>query len=235
MTAAKRDKDGDSAALWRSVHARLKPLDVTLGRASSNAYLADPKMIGFMAARYKFAAKMLAGRARVLEIGCGDGFGAPFVAQAVGRLLCTDIVRGTLRDAAKRLKPLANLSFDFHDFRARPHATRFDGALCVDVLEHVFPAEEAAFLGNVAASLTPDGVLVLGTPNRTAEAYASEFSKLGHVNTKTQAELVALMRKHFRTVFPFGMNDEVLHTGYAPMCHYLWALCVGPKPVRRRR
>lgn len=235
MTATKRRKDGDSAALWRSVHARLKPQSVTLGRASSNAYLADPKMIGFMAARYKFAAKMLTGRARALEIGCGDGFGAPFVAQAVGRLLCTDIERSTLRDAAKRLKPVANLAFAFHDFRARPHARKFDGALCVDVLEHVFPAEETAFLANIAASLTPDGVLVLGTPNRMAEAYASEFSKFGHVNTKTQAELVALLQRHFGNVFPFGMNDEVLHTGYAPMCHYLWALCVGPKPVRRRR
>jgi 2-polyprenyl-3-methyl-5-hydroxy-6-metoxy-1,4-benzoquinol methylase len=235
MTAAKRPKSGDSAALWRTVHARLKPQSVTLGRASSNAYLADPKMIGFMAARYKFAAKMLAGRAHALEIGCGDGFGAPFVAQAVGRLLCTDIDRRTLRDAAARLKPVANLKFAFHDFRARPQATKFDGALSIDVLEHVFAAEEADFLDNIAASLTPDGVLLLGTPNRTAEAYASEFSKLGHVNTKTQAELVATMRRHFRNVFPFGMNDEVLHTGYAPMCHYLWALCVGPKTVRRRR
>jgi hypothetical protein len=27
----------------------------------------------------------------------------------------------------------------------------------------------------------------------------------------------------------FGMNDEVVHTGYAPMCHFLWALCVTPR------
>jgi hypothetical protein len=26
----------------------------------------------------------------------------------------------------------------------------------------------------------------------------------------------------------FGMNDEVLQTGFGPMCHYLIALGVGP-------
>jgi hypothetical protein len=27
----------------------------------------------------------------------------------------------------------------------------------------------------------------------------------------------------------FGMNDEVVHTGYAPMCHFIWAMGVGVK------
>jgi hypothetical protein len=33
---------------------------------------------------------------------------------------------------------------------------------------------------------------------------------------------------YFRNVFMFGMNDEVVHTGYGPMCHYLWMVGVGP-------
>jgi hypothetical protein len=39
------------------------------------------------------------------------------------------------------------------------------------------------------------------------------------------------MLGYFRNVFLFGMNDEVLHTGYYDMCHYLWALCSSPKHV----
>ena len=35
----------------------------------------------FLLSRYKFAAKMLAGCDRVVEIGCGDGFGSRVVAQ----------------------------------------------------------------------------------------------------------------------------------------------------------
>jgi hypothetical protein len=44
--------------------------------------------------------------------------------------------------------------------------------------------------------------------------------------------LRTLMERYFTNVFMFGMNDEVLHTGYAPMCHYIWSLAVG---VRGRR
>ena len=50
-------------------------------------------------------------------------------------------------------------------------------------------------------------------------------------NRQGVPRLRALMQRYFRNVFMFGMNDEVLHTGFAPMCHYLWSLAVG---VRRR-
>ena len=36
------------------------------------------------------------------------------------------------------------------------------------------------------------------------------------------------MREHFDHVFMFGANDEVVHTGFLPMAHYL--LAVGCKP-----
>ena len=54
-------------------------------------------------------------------------------------------------------------------------------------------------------------------------------SKAGHVNCKTGDQLRALMKQHFHNVFLFSMNDEVVHTGYSPMAHYLFAMCVQKK------
>ena len=34
----------------------------------------------------------------------------------------------------------------------------------------------------------------------------------------------ALLDKFFHNVFVFSMNDEVVHTGYAPMAHYVFGL-----------
>ena len=82
---------------------------------------------------------------------------------------------------------------------------------------------------HAARSLHLAGILILGTPSRESQPYASEPSREGHVNVKTQAALRALCERHFTTVFLLGMNDEVVHTGFGPMCHYLWALCVGPR------
>ena len=53
-------------------------------------------------------------------------------------------------------------------------------------------------------------------------------------NLKTMAELRELMGRYFHNVFMFGMNDEVLHTGHAPMCHYLWAVAVGVRNAQAK-
>lgn len=219
----------DSKALWLQVHGNIPDTRVTLGRAASNAYVSDPKMISFMAARYKFVAKMLEGKGTALEAGCGDGFGAPIVAQSVGQLVCTDIDEETLKDNTRRLSFLHNVSFEYFDFRERKFSRQVHAAYCVDVIEHIFPQEEMAFLHNFAASVLPFGVAVIGTPNRTADQYASENSRKGHVNLKDHESLRALLSSYFHQVFLFSMNDEVIHTGFYPMAHYLWGVCVGPK------
>jgi 2-polyprenyl-3-methyl-5-hydroxy-6-metoxy-1,4-benzoquinol methylase len=219
----------DSKTLWLEVHAAIPDQRVTLGRASSNAYVSDPRMIGFMAARYKFVAKMLEGCATALEAGCGDGFGAPAVAQSVGGLICTDIDEATLKDNAKRMSFVRNLSFEYFDFRAQKFHRQVDGAYCVDVIEHIYPEEEGPFLANLAASVVPFGIAIVGTPNETADRYASENSRKGHVNLKDHKSLRALLERHFHRVFLFSMNDELVHTGFYPMAHYLWGVCVGPR------
>jgi SAM-dependent methyltransferase len=226
-------KSEDSKSLWLEVHGEIPEARVTLGRASSNAYRTDPKMIGFMAARYKFVAKMLDGVESALEVGCGDGFGAPAVAQAVGKLVCTDIDEATLADNAARLAFAKNLSFEYFDFRQGKYPIPMHAVYCVDVIEHVFAAEEDVFLGNLAASLIRGGIAIIGTPNQTAEKYASENSRKGHVNLKDHKALRGILSQYFERVFLFSMNDEVLHTGYYPMAHYLWGLCVGPKSAAK--
>jgi 2-polyprenyl-3-methyl-5-hydroxy-6-metoxy-1,4-benzoquinol methylase len=218
----------DSKSLWLKVQGGMLDNRITLGRASSNAYATDPKMIGFMAARYKFVAKMLEGCSSALEVGCGDGFGAPVVAQAVDRLYCTDIDESTLEDNANRLSFVDNLGFEYYDFRERRFHTQVDAAYCVDVIEHIFPSEESTFLKNIELSVAQNGIAIFGTPNKTAEQFASENSRDGHINLKDHKTLRTLMLQHFHRVFIFSMNDEVLHTGYYPMAHYLWALCVDP-------
>jgi hypothetical protein len=84
-------------------------------------------------------------------------------------------------------------------------------------------------LGNICQSIGPRGTLVIGTPSQESQPHASALSREGHVNCKTEDELRQTMRRFFENVFVFGMNDEVVHTGYGPMCHYRFAICTGAK------
>ncbi len=219
----------DSKAHWLSIRERLDQFDVRLGRATAQAYVKDPRMISFIASRYKFVSKMLTGVDVALEIGCGDAFGAPLVAQAVERLICTDIDEEMIADNKVRSSNFRNIHFEYHDFRAHRFPETVRALYLVDVIEHVFPNEEPAFMQNVVATLRSDGFVLIGTPNASAEQYASAHSREGHVNTKTQAALRELGERFFQNVFMFSMNDEVVHTGFAPMAHYLWMLGVSPR------
>jgi 2-polyprenyl-3-methyl-5-hydroxy-6-metoxy-1,4-benzoquinol methylase len=218
----------DAKAHWIALRQQLKQYDIRLGTASAQDYVHDPKHLTFVASRYKFVAKMMHRLGCVIEVGCGDAFGAPIIAQSVDRLICLDIDDEVLRDNTIRCAPFTNITFENFDLGAAPYPTAADVNCLLDVLQHVEPSEEARFIANLAGSVGAHGVAIIGTPNVTAHAYASPNSKLGHINLKSGEELRALCKQYFHNVFMFGMNDEVVHAGYLPMAHYLIALCAHP-------
>ena len=107
----------------------------------------------------------------------------------------------------------------------------YNGAFALDVIEHITPEKEDAFVANVVRSLTAHGVLLLGCPSQASQAHASKPSREGHVNCKDGEEMRKLLAGHFHNVFVFSMNDEVVHTGYFPMAQYIFGLACGPKVV----
>lgn len=203
-----------------------------LGLMSNQVWLQDPKRLTFLLSRYKFAAKMLAGSGRVLEVGCGDGFATRIVAQEVDSLTAVDFDPVFVEDCRARMDKESPFECCVNDLCEAPMPERYDAAYTLDVLEHIDPKNEDDFIGNIHASLTAKGVLIVGTPTLESQEYASPPSKAGHVNCKTEPQLRALLARYFNNVFIFSMNDEVVHTGFYPMAHYLLALCCFPRENR---
>jgi len=195
------------------------------GLMSNYVWNDDPKRLAFMLSRYKFVAKMLAGTKHVCEIGCADAFGTRLVRREVSELTAVDFDPVFLEDAQNASDERWPITFLLHDMLAGPVPGNFDGAYSLDVLEHISTKHEAQFVENIVRSLSPNGRLIIGSPSLESQTYASPPSKAGHVNCKTGPELKALMEKYFHNVFIFSMNDEVVHTGFTPMAHYLFALC----------
>ena len=208
---------------------RLGP--ATLGPWTSHIWRQDPRHMCFLLSRYKFVAKMLAGKGRVLEVGCGDAVGTPIVLQTVASIHGIDFEPLVLNEAAARYRNdgVERASFSVHDVTDSPPPGRFDAAFSLDVIEHIPAQAENVFIDNICAALEPQAVLIVGTPNITANEYASPASKAGHINLKSAESLHRVLARRFHNVFDFGMNDEVVHTGYAPMAHYLLSIGVGLK------
>lgn len=200
--------------------------ELSMGPWTSYSYIHDPKHLSFVLARYKFCAKMLEGKESVVEIGCGDGIGVPIVAQAVGRLHCVDWDERNLEGCARRLKHLKNVTYEHIDLNHKTLKIQADAAYSIDVIEHIEPRLEEAYMKNICAFLKPSSLLLTGTPNITSSPYASKRSEVQHINLKSQKTLKELTLQYFKHAFLFGMNDEVLHTGYHAMCHYIWSMGV---------
>ena len=199
----------------------------SFGLMANESWNQDPRRTLFTLARYKFVAKMLSGKRRVLEIGCADAFGTRLVQQEVEHVTALDFDPVFVADAQRRMNEYWPFECVEHDMVHAPFAGDFDAAYSLDVIEHIAPTDEPSFLRHVCASLTNSGIAVIGAPSLESQRYASEQSRAGHVNCKTGADFKRDLERYFCNVFLFSMNDEVVHTGFSPMAHYLIALCCG--------
>tara|TARA_B100000929_G_C15476125_1_gene409574 strand:+ start:324 stop:998 length:675 start_codon:yes stop_codon:yes gene_type:complete len=197
------------------------------GLMTSNVWQQDPKRLIFTLARYKFVSKMLDGKKYVAEIGCGDGFGSRIVRQTVKNLHITDYDPYFI----ERFKEISSdkwpITSQVHNILDEPLERKFNSIYSLDVFEHIEKKQEKLFIRNILESIYDDGVVILGTPSIESQKYASSGSKLGHVNCKSGKELKKLVENYFHNVFLFSMNDEVVHTGFEKMAHYLFVVCTG--------
>jgi cyclopropane fatty-acyl-phospholipid synthase-like methyltransferase len=172
---------------------------------------------------------MLSGKKFVGELGCGDAFGTRIVMQSTEKVVAYDFDPVFVDDIRQRHSQRWPVEAHFHDIMEAPLPNKHDGIYSLDVIEHIQRTDEHVYLENLRESLTEDGVLIIGSPSLESQAYASPPSKEGHVNCKSGEELKALLKNYFENVFLFSMNDEVVHTGFTPMAHYLLAVCCQKK------
>jgi 2-polyprenyl-3-methyl-5-hydroxy-6-metoxy-1,4-benzoquinol methylase len=198
-----------------------------LGGMANHTWEHDPKRLSFVLARYKFVAKMFEGKNRVVEVGCSDGFGSRIVRQHVQNLDAVDIDEKAIEEAKKNNSPRWPVNYFVHDILKSP-VRSYDAVYCLDVFEHI--EDERWFLFNLRRT---SSVCIIGTPSLESQRYASELSRKGHVNCKSGEDLKKLLQGYWNQVFMFGMNDEVVHTGFLPMSHYLFALCISEQLVHR--
>ncbi|MCR9254920.1 MAG: class I SAM-dependent methyltransferase [Alphaproteobacteria bacterium] len=207
---------------------------MVLGPVATSSFMGDPKRFAFSFSRYKFVNRMLETAGSVVEIGCQEGLGGMVVAHARREYLGLDFFREHIEHALAHVAPhKPNMDFRGHDILDGPvvdsRGEAFDGAFSLDVVEHISPDQEHLYYRHIAESLRPGGIAVIGTPSLESQVHASEASRIGHINCKSGPDLAETCRAYFKTVLSFGMNDEVVHTGFPAMSHYLFAVCIDPR------
>jgi len=179
-------------------------------------------------ARYKFVARMLRPRDRVLEIGCGSGVGALFLAQHAAHVTGIDMDSAELAHA-RSICRRDNVTFLEGDFFRVAEDQKFDAVLCLDVIEHMDVEDGTRLVAGMADRLTERGMLIVGCPSIYSYPYQSEISQASHVHCYDQTELVELVEQSVHRVLPFSMNDELVHTGFKKLAWYNFVIGTNPK------
>lgn len=168
----------------------------------------------FMFACHLFGYLDLAARlgrgTRVLDVACGEGYGAAVLAERGSVAIALDLERGLLAESARRY-PAAR--FVAGDGLRLPFGDQaFDAVGALQVIEHL-PAEATErFVAEIARVLRPDGFAYVTTPNvdRLPRTAHKEFNP-HHLRDFTPAELRAALEAGFGEVRLYGqMLDETL-------------------------
>jgi SAM-dependent methyltransferase len=128
----------------------------------------DEDLLNEHMARYVFAAR-LAGAKRVLDAGCGAGYGSAELAHVAASVIGADSALEAISFARENYR-LPNLHFERASCDALPHPDgSFDLIVAFEVIEHLKSWPE--FLLEVRRVLSPQGQFVVSTPNK---AYYTE-------------------------------------------------------------
>ena len=123
----------------------------------------DVDLLNEHVARYAFAARLARGK-RVLDAGCGAGYGSSELAQAANSVVGVDRAPEAV-DFARANYGRPNLRFEQASCEALPHpGGSFDLVVAFEVIEHLDHWRE--FLLEARRVLAPPGQLIVSTPNK---------------------------------------------------------------------
>lgn len=212
---------------WTEARALIGHRRLTLGPQASAQWLTAPDHLAMVLSRYRAAASLLGSAQVVLEVGCGEGIGSRILAAGRGSYFGIDPDPEAI-EVAEETADEQDDAVVFSVGTLDALHGLYDAVVALDVIEH-FSAEHAThWIAALCSRLTAGGVCVIGTPNAAFDHLASPASVAGHVTTYTHEQLYALLRRHFRIVQSFGMQDTALHLGHPEARHYLLMSGVGP-------
>lgn len=148
---------------------------------------------------------------RILDFGCGTGYGAHLLSAAAAEVVGVDISESAIADArSKYVRPnLSYLLVESAERAALPFSDEhFDVVTSNQVIEHL--ADPNGYLVEVRRVLKRGGFFFCVTPNRRARLFS--FQKpwnLYHVREYTARELMSLISPFFEIRDICGINGTV--------------------------
>lgn len=190
--------------------------------------------------RYAFAARFVAGK-RVLDLGCGAGYGSAMLARTAAAVIGMDRAHDALTYARSHY---ADAIYAGGLAEALPFAdASFDAVVAFEVIEHL--TAWRSMLSEAERVLRPEGRLLVSTPNKLyySEARQTRGPNPFHAHEFEYEEFRSALETHFAGVNIYTQNhagalvfcspnsaahvDAEVHRGAQDLqaCHFFLAVC----------
>lgn len=163
---------------------------------------ADPYTFWEHIYRYRFAAQFVKGK-RVLDIACGEGYGAAALQKAgAASVIGIDVSPDACVHAHHkygldaRVGDAQNIALD---------KASVDVVVSFETIEHI--SQPGKFLDECARVLAPGGMMIVSTPNRDAY-HKNEPHNPFHLKELNEAEFVELLNARFKKTRIFTQRPE---------------------------
>lgn len=144
---------------------------------------------------------------KVLDLGCGEGYGAFYLADKAGRIIGVDIDKDIVKHAKEKYRK-DNLAFEVMDPKRLDFPDKtFDAVISLHVIEHVPPNKIQEHLQEVKRVLKGKGIYIVATPNRKPRLKPGQESfNLYHLHEYDWQELGGLLKGCFNKVKMYGIE-----------------------------
>ncbi len=153
--------------------------------------------------RYAFACQLVQGK-RVLDLACGEGYGSHLLASRASKVIGIDNASEAIAHASTKYVE-NNLEYRLGDATQIELAdASVDVVVCFETLEHL--GEQSQMLAEFRRVLTPEGLLVISTPDRRVYSDDAGFDNEFHVKELYKHEFEALLRQEFTAHRLYGQK-----------------------------
>lgn len=166
----------------------------------------DPALWNEHVSRYHLAATFASG-GRILDVGCGAGYGTALLAAAGGKAIGFDIARDAIEYA--RANNGGNVEFLLASAETFPIRTgSIRTVTAFEVIEHITGWQ--ALIAEAARVLEEDGIFLVSTPNKTyyAETRKESGPNPFHVHEFEYDEFRRVLAEHFPHVQMMAQNRQ---------------------------
>ncbi|RRO13800.1 glycosyltransferase [Saccharopolyspora rhizosphaerae] len=158
--------------------------------------------------RYALAAPFARGK-RVLDLACGEGYGAALLAAAGGEVVGVDVDEQTIAHARHHYAG-RDVSFEvgsITDPDLLADAKPFDVVVCFEAIEHV--SDHSAVLQLVKSRMKQGGLFLSSTPDTAVYSHEHGNDNPFHVKELTAREYESMLEETFRHVAVLKQNVTV--------------------------